>query len=228
MSEQQTVIHQVGNGFGPPTQQFGPPAGPFGPPSQPPAGLGPQQMPPYPPPPPPRRRTGLIIAIVAAGLVVLVALAGAALLLFGTKTIDRGSVESEIVRLTQEQAGVAPTDVRCPDDIEVAAGGTFSCTATLDGQPITYTVKQQDDKGNLYIDSDDFIVVSRAEESVSQHVNEMVPDVELTADCADGRQIVVGGSGTEITCRVTNASDETDFVDVTGTVAQDGSFTWDL
>jgi Domain of unknown function (DUF4333) len=225
MAEQQTVIHQSGN-YGPPTQQFGPPPGHFGPPSQPPAGLGPQPMPPY--PPAPRRRTGLIIGIVAAGLAVLVVLAGGALLLFGTKTIDRSSVESEIVRLTQEQAGVAPTDVRCPDDIEAAAGGTFSCTATLDGQPITYSVRQQDDQGNLYIDSADFIVISRAEESVSEHVLQVVPDVEVTADCADGRQILVGGSGTEITCRVTNAADETDYVDVTGTVAEDGSFTWDL
>jgi hypothetical protein len=226
MGEQQTVIHQSGNGFGPPPRQFGPPTAPYGPPSQPPAGLGPQPMPPY--PPAPRRRTGLIIGLVAAGFVVVAGLAVGAILLFGTKTIERSSVESEIVRLTQEQAGVAPTDVRCPDDIEVAAGGTFSCTATLDGQPITYTVKQQDDQGNLYIDSDDFIVVSRAEESVSQHVNQMVPDVEVTADCADGKQILVGGSGTEITCRVTNASDDTDYIDVTGTVAQDGSFTWDV
>jgi hypothetical protein len=226
MGEQQTVIHQSGNGFGPPPRQFGPPTAPYGPPSQPPAGLGPQPMPPY--PPAPRRRTGLIIGLVAAGFVVVAGLAVGAILLFGTKTIERSSVESEIVRLTQEQAGVAPTDVRCPDDIEVAAGGTFSCTATLDGQPITYTVKQQDDQGNLYIDSDDFIVVSRAEESVSQHVNQMVPDVEVTADCADGKQILVGGSGTEIPCRVTNASDDTDYIDVTGTVAQDGSFTWDV
>ena len=227
MGEQQTVIHQSGNGYyGPPTQQFGPPAAPFGPPSQPPAGLGPQPGPPY--PPAPRRRTGLVIGIVAAGLVVLVGLGVGALVLFGTKTIERSSVESEIVRLTQEQAGVAPTDVRCPENVEVAAGGTFNCTATLDGQQITYTVKQQDDRGNLYIDSGDFIVVSRAEESVSQHVNQMVPDVEVTADCADGKQILVGGSGTEIACRVTNAADETDYVDVTGTVADDGSFTWDV
>ncbi len=225
MGEQQTVIYPSGNGSGGTIPPFGPP-GPFGPPSQPPAGLGPQPMPPY--PPAPRRRTGLVIGLVAAGLAVLAVLAGGALLLFGTKTIDRSSVESEIVRLTQEQAGVAPTDVRCPDDIEVAAGGTFSCTATLDGQPITYSVRQQDDQGNLYIDSADFIVISRAEESVSEHVLQVVPDVEVTADCADGRQILVDGAGTEITCRVTNAADETDFVDVTGTVAEDGSFTWDL
>jgi Domain of unknown function (DUF4333) len=226
MGEQQTVIHPPGNGYGGPPPPFGPPPGHFGPPSQPPAGLGPQPMPPY--PPPPRRRTGLIIAAVAAGLVVVAGLALGALVLFGTKTIERSSVESEIVRLTQEQAGVAPTDVRCPDDIEAAAGGTFSCTATLDGQPITYSVRQQDDQGNLYIDSADFIVISRAEESVSEHVLQVVPDVEVTANCADGRQIIVGGAGTEITCRVTNAADETDFVDVTGTVAEDGSFTWDL
>jgi hypothetical protein len=78
------------------------------PPYGPPAGY----VPPPPAPAPPRRRTGLVVAAIVGAVVVLGAVAAAALLLFGTRTLDEAKVQAEVVRITQEQAGVAPTRVQ--------------------------------------------------------------------------------------------------------------------
>jgi Domain of unknown function (DUF4333) len=99
-------------------------------------------LPATPPPAAPRRRIGRIVGIVVAVLVVLAGLGVGALVLFGSRGLDPRSVQQEIVRITQTAAGVAPTDVRCPDEITAQAGGTFTCTATVDQQPVTYEVRQ--------------------------------------------------------------------------------------
>jgi hypothetical protein len=49
---------------------------------------------------------------------------------------------------------VAATGVSCPSDVEVATGTTFSCTGTVDGQAVSFTVRETDDEGNGHIDSD--------------------------------------------------------------------------
>ena len=109
-----------------PPQPYG--NGPVPPPGFPPA---------YPPlPPAPKRSTGKIVGIVAAVLVLLGGLGAAALFVFGPRTVDPASVQQEIVRITQTAVGVVPADVRCPAEIRAEAGGTFACTATVDGQPV--------------------------------------------------------------------------------------------
>jgi hypothetical protein len=47
----------------------------------------------------------------------------------------------------------------------------------------------------------------------------------LKAECAGGKQVVVGGKGTTFPCTVTNTSDPSDTLSVTTTVtSDDGSF----
>jgi hypothetical protein len=180
----------------------------------PPYGAGP----PVPPPPAPARRsTGKIIGIVVAVLVVLAGLAVGALLLFGKSTLDQSKIQSEIVRITQDAAGIAPTAVTCPSGVEAKAGNTFTCTATLDGQPVSYTVSQDDDKGNVHIQSSGFVAVPRIEQLLTDRVGAQ-SGVTVTAECADGKQVVVGGPGTTISCTVTNSQDAADTLQVTGTV----------
>ncbi len=206
--------------FGPPAPQYGPPASPFGPPS---TGFGP------PPAPPRRRRTGVIIGAVAAAVVVLGGLVVGALLLFGTKTLDTAEAERQIAQLTQEQAGVAPTDVSCPADIEAEAGATFDCSASLEDQPITFTVTQTDADGNVEITSDNsFVDIATVEASLNELLGE-VAGVEVVSTCdADGHSVLVDGVGTPIPCTVTNAEDATDSVDVTATVDESGAVAYEV
>ena len=169
--------------FPPPAPQQGP-APAYGPP-QPPYGAGP--VPPgYPPlPPAPKRSTGKIVGIVAAVLVLLGGLGAAALFVFGPRSVEPESVQQEIVRITQTAVGVVPADVRCPAEIRAQAGGTFACTATVDGQPVTYDVRQDDDQGNLTITYDRLLKVAEVEGVIAQQVGTDV-EVAVNVECPPG------------------------------------------
>jgi hypothetical protein len=76
--------------------------------------------------------------LVVAGLV-------AAFIFLGptNMTIDSARGEREIVRITQVDTGLMPTDLRRPEVIHVAVDSTLQCTAALDGQLGTYEVTQR-------------------------------------------------------------------------------------
>jgi hypothetical protein len=171
----------------------------------------------------------VVVGIVVAAVVVLGALAVGAFLLFGTKTLDMAEAEREIAQLTEDQAGVAPTDVSCPAQVEARSGETFTCTASLEDQPMSFTVTQTDDDGNVRVDSDnDFVDVATVEASLDQQWAELAGvDVVSTCDAA-GHSILVDGIGTPIPCTVTNALDATDSVAVTATVDESGAVSYVL
>jgi hypothetical protein len=197
---------------------------------QPPAGP-PVPPPPYafaPPPAPPARtkRTGLIVGIVVGALVVA-GLAVGAVFLFGTRSLDTAEAQTKIAELTRQQIGITPTGVSCPTGIAMTAGTTFTCTATLDGQPISYTVKETDDSGHVRVDSDNnLILVRKVEQSVAQQVGDEA-GVTATATCdTAGRTVLVDKANTPIPCTVVNSDDPTDTLDVTATVDETGSVSW--
>jgi hypothetical protein len=203
--------------FGPPALQYGQ-AAPYGPPA---TGLG--------QPPAPRRHTGAIIAAVIAGVLVLGGLAVGAVLLFGTKTLDTADAERQIAQLIEDQAGVAPSDVTCPADIEAEAGATFTCSASLEDQPIDFTVTQTDDDGNVRFGSDNtFVDIAKVEASLNEQWTE-VAGVQVVSTCdADGHSILVDAIGTPIPCTVANAGDATDSVDVLATVDDNGVVSYEV
>jgi uncharacterized protein DUF4333 len=210
--------------FAPRGPQYGQPQPqPFG--QAYPQSFGPAYPPPFPPAPPaaPRRRTGRIVGLVAAALVLLAGLGVGALFLFGQRTVEPESVQREIVRITQTAVGVVPTDVRCPADIKAEAGGTFACTATVDGQPVGYTVRQDDDKGHLTITYDRLIKVTQLETTLADQVGKDV-DVAVNVTCEPtGRTVLVNAPGTPIACTAANATDPTDSAKINVTVAADGT-----
>ena len=183
----------------------------------------------YPAPPaatPRRSSAGKIISIVVAVFVVLGGLAAAALFLFGKPMLDESKVQAEIVRITRDASGIEPTNVQCPPNIPIKAGDVTTCTATIDGQPVTYAVRQDDDKGNVHISSQGLVVTDTVEKTLAERVQKNT-DTAVTADCADGKKVVVGGKGTAFTCIVTNSADPTDTLSVTATVT-DGNGTVDF
>ena len=156
-------------------------------------------------------------------------LAVGALLLFGSKILDTAEAERQIAQLTEEQAGVAPTDVSCPADIEAEAGGTFTCSASLEDQPISFTITQTDDDGNIEIVSDNsFVDVATVEVSLTQQLSE-VAGVEVVSTCdTEGHSVLVDGIGMSISCTVANAEDASDSVEVTATVDESGEVSYEV
>jgi hypothetical protein len=206
-----------------PASTSGPAAPSYGPPADPvdPSGAASGE------PPAPRRRTGIVLGAVVAAIVVLGGLLGGVLLLFGTTTLDSAEAERQIARLTEEQAGLAPADVACPTGIEAMSGATFACTASLDGQLISFTARQTDDDGTVRIDSDNtFVDVAAVEASLAEQWGEAA-GVEVVSTCdAAGHAVLVDGVGTPISCTVTNVEDASDSVEVTATVDETGAVSY--
>jgi hypothetical protein len=215
------------------TQQIQPtpPAGPqYAPPPQ-------YGLPVYGPPPggyapapaPRRRRTGLVVGAIVAGVLLLGGLVVGALLLFGTKTLESADVEREITRITAEQAGVAPTEVSCPGGIEAEASATFSCTASLEDQPVSFTVRQTDDEGNVRVESDNtFVHVDVVEASLDQQLGDLSGVVVITSCDTGGRSVLVDAVGVPIPCFVDNAADATDTIQVEAFVDEAGDVSYQV
>jgi hypothetical protein len=164
-----------------------------------------------------------------AAVLVLGGLAVGAVLLFGAKTLNTGEAERQITQLTEDQAGVAPTDVSCPADIEAEAGGTFDCSASLDGQPIAFTVTQTDDKGNVEIAGDNtFVDVATVEAALNEQLGAEA-GVEVVSTCdTGGHAVLVDGIGTPISCTVANAGDASDSVAITATVDENDAVSYEV
>jgi hypothetical protein len=193
-----------------------------------PQSFGPAYPPPFPPAPPaaPRRNTGKIVGLAAVALVLLAGLGVGALYLFGQRTVEPESVQREIVRITETAVKVTPADVRCPAEIKAQAGGTFTCTATVDRQPVTYTVRQTDDQGNLTITYDRLIKLAQLESTLADQVGKDV-DVAVTVTCEPaGRTVLVNAPGTPIACTAANATDPTDSAKINVTVPAEGAPTY--
>jgi hypothetical protein len=175
--------------------------------------------------PAPKRRAGRV-AVVISALVVLAGLGVGALFLSGTKTVDTASVQQEIDRITRSAVEVAPADVRCPVGIEAQAGGTFTCTAMVDAQPVTYWVHQNDDQGNLTVTYDRLLRIDSVEASLADTVSQDV-DVAVTVDCGPAdRTVLVNSPGEPISCTATNASGQADGAQLSATVDADGAVSY--
>jgi hypothetical protein len=68
----------------------------------------------------------------------------------GEETLDTDDLQQTISDGLEEQVGVAPESVECPDDITMEEGSEFECTGTApNGDEFTIQVTQTDDEGNI-------------------------------------------------------------------------------
>jgi len=195
-------------GFGGPGAPFGQPAPPFG----------------Y--PQPPKRKTGLIVGSILGAVVLIGGLVVGAIVLFGSKTLDKVDAEQQVSAVSEQLIGAPAEGVSCPADVEVKQGSTFACTATLEGQDISFTVTQKDDRGNVEITSDNtFVPVSAVADDVNSQV-EAEAGVDLITSCDAGdRTVLVDPAGEQLSCTVSNAEDSSLSIDVTAVVEGDGNIT---
>lgn len=201
---------------------YGPPAG-FGH-AAPPA-WGP---PPAPPVPPRKKRTGLVVGGIAGAVVTLGGLVVGGIALLGPSTLVTDDVEREIVRITQERVGVPAEGVACPDDIPVSAGSTTTCTATVDGQSVTFTVRQDDDQGNLTIEHTRLLPAVQVEDAVSAQLTAEVGEDIVAVCSAEGQTVLVNEPGTAIPCTAVNVADTTLMAEVLASVDAEGTVTYEF
>jgi hypothetical protein len=150
--------------------------------------------------------TGLAVAGVVIGAIGTLFYVGVGLLLaLATPTLETSQIETRISSATAQAAGTAPTAVSCPDSIDVAPGTTFTCTATVDGQNLPFTVTQKDDQGNVDFQSTGWAVAAKAEKELTDAAAKNFPDTRWTSTCADGKAVVVGGPGTTFSCTLSVA-----------------------
>jgi hypothetical protein len=113
---------------------------------------------PYPARPPRRSaqqrgRQRLLVAVVTALVVVVVLVLGFVTPgWFVTRVFDSGAVQAGVAKvLTDDYATDGVADVRCPQDVQVSSGATFTCDATIDGDPVTVPVTVTDDRGGYQV-----------------------------------------------------------------------------
>ncbi|WP_369252307.1 DUF4333 domain-containing protein [Geodermatophilus amargosae] len=231
-----TQVHDPRNTaqpHGPAPQGHAPQAhGPYAPPPFPaPAGHGGPGFPPAGPGFPAghggRRKTGAIVGSIVAVLV-LVGLGVGAFFLFGSKVLDTAEAERQIAAIAQEQAGVTVTDVSCPDDVELAAGTVTTCTASLEGQEVTFTVEQTDDEGNVTIDSDQtYVHVADVEAALAEQFAAST-GLEVVSSCDGGdHTVLVAEDGLTLQCQVAAADDPSDSAVVTATLDGEGNVSFE-
>jgi hypothetical protein len=67
-----------------------------------------------------------------------------------TKTLDTDGLETQLETDIEGQTQSRITSVSCPEDVKVAAGESFECTAEEEsGTTFTIEVTQRDDQGNV-------------------------------------------------------------------------------
>ena len=181
---------------------------------------------------PARRRTGRIVEVVVTVLVL--AGLGAAAFLFGTtipsdtKTVQAESVQNEITRITETAIQVAPADVRCPEGVTARPGGTFTCTAFVDGQLVTYWVHQDDDQANLTITYDRLLRRDTLEQALAAKVSSDL-NVPVTVACTPASHTVLRNTpGQEVGCTATRAGGPADGMRMTATVDGNGTAAYRL
>jgi hypothetical protein len=87
-------------------------------------------------------------------VVVLLAVAGIAVAFLlsaisSRALLDTANIEQQIAEKLSQDSGLTTT-VTCPDEVTVAAGDTFTCTATTDdGRTAVIEVTQDDDQGTV-------------------------------------------------------------------------------
>ena len=100
-----------------------------------------------------RGRQRLLVAAVAALVVVVVLVLGFVTPgWFVTRVFDAAAVQTGVAKiLTDDYATDGVADVRCPQNVQVTAGATFSCDATIDGDPVTVPITVTDDRGGYQV-----------------------------------------------------------------------------
>ena len=100
----------------------------------------------------PRRPPWIVLAVAGAVVVAVLVLGFVTPGWFVTRVFDAAAVQTGVARiLTDEYGAEGVADVRCPGGIQVTAGATFTCDATIDADLVTVPVRVTDGDGGYEV-----------------------------------------------------------------------------
>jgi Domain of unknown function (DUF4333) len=166
-----------------------------------------------------RRRRSMVWPMVRPCL--LAAVAATALSACSAASIDTAKVEKAI------EAKFDPfsvSSVTCPEDVKPVKGGSFTCSATVEGADIEMQVTQDDDKGNVtFAPKGELLDVAKISETVKSGIKEQL-GFDVTVDCGTSK-LLLKQTGDTFTCSTTDGVDTRDVSIIVGT---GGSVEWKL
>jgi hypothetical protein len=121
----------------------------------------------------------------------------------GGQDLDLAKAEREIRKLAVAAYSTTAKvgGVQCPKQVAQEKGNTFTCTVTIDGQPLTIRVRQKDDKGNVRISQDQAVIfTAKAESYVASYARSR--GAEARAVSCGRRPVLIRAPGEIISCRV--------------------------
>ncbi len=142
--------------------------------------------------------------------------------------LDTAAIAQQISDITTQQTGVTPAGVQCPDRIPTGKGGTVTCSASLEGQPLTYTVTQTDDQGALNIAYTRVLQVTSVNDQLAAQLTKDVGE-QIVAVCgSEGQTVIVNEPGTPISCGAANAANPDRNAPVRVVVDEAGALTYEV
>lgn len=153
---------------------------------------------------------------------------GAVTINYQRPVLDPVALQKEIVRVTVSEVAVEPTGVQCPSDIRFAKGATFTCSATLQGQPLNYTITQTDGQGGLNIAHDRVLSAKEVGDQLTATLTRDVGEDVVAVCGTDGQTVIVNAPGQPIRCGAANAANPDRNAPVTVTVDQNGTLSYEV
>lgn len=126
-------------------------------------------------------------------------------------TLKTADVESLIKDKLISQEPSLEISVTCPEDIPVQAGGTFDCTATVNGQKLDYVVTQEDTEGNINAEPRQAVLLLKLlQDKISESVTQSSPGTWSTSCDPSGSAggIYIAAVGSTFTCEVTGTKSD--------------------
>ena len=117
--------------------------------------------------------------------------------------IDGVIVQEEIAGKIREGLPDLDPQVKCPENIPVSAGGTFTCEAKFADQNLSYTVTQTDDSGAVsWVPNQALLIIDEIQTKVAAQLSEEQGG-SWTIECdppGSGEGIFVVAPGSEFEC----------------------------
>lgn len=103
--------------------------------------------------------------------------------------LDVDRAEARIQTSLTETFDVEVASVRCPDEVEVEEGASFSCDARLSDATLEVTVRQTDDEGALSVEPTRAVLVTeRVEADIAEVLDDRFSRDDVDVSCPGGPQ----------------------------------------
>lgn len=140
----------------------------------------------------------------------------------GGKKLNMENAVTFVSTTLEKEVGQKPTAVTCPDAVAIKTGGTFECKAAFGAPTATVVIAQDDDQGNVTIQSiTGILIAAKLEKQVADTLG---PKLGATLTVACGDRVRTATVGEKFTCEAKDAEGGSGTVtvttkDVTGNVS---------